>query len=173
MKQFSSFNSSGHLNMQSADSRNQIIRQLQGFSVFTGTAHWHSGVKLDSDTIHCYAERGRLARSKAVVGAFANVWDTVISVFQNAAAWVSERYRTRLAVKELSSLNTRMLKDIGITRYDIALLASGTVTVAQINARRQMQKPRRVRLVPKTTLAHSKIHREKTAGWHPVLDQAA
>lgn len=173
MKQFNSFNLNGHLGGQSTRTRDQFNRQLQGFTVFTGTAHWYTGVKYQPDSIPFYVEQGRRARSKAITGAVAHLRESVISRFRIALAEMVERHRTRLAVKELSPLSARMLEDIGITRHDIASLAAGTLTVGQINTRRQMLKSPGIRLVPGRALGHSRVKKANAPAEQHVMDRAA
>ena len=173
MKQFSDFNLNGHFNGQTMRTWDPFNRRLQGFAVFTGTPHWHTGITYQPDRITVYAERGRRARSKVIVSAIAHLRLSVMNRFRDGLAWISERHRTKLAVQELSPLSARMLEDIGVTRHDIASLAAGTVTVEQINARRHVQKSPRVRLVPDRTPADSSVTRMNAPARQQVMDRAA
>lgn len=153
--------------------RDRFNRQLQGYSVFTGLPHWQIDARYDSRAMHVYAERGRLVRSHTIVGAFKKSLESAQSAGRLLLDWVSERRRLQQAVRELSCLSERTLRDIGITRHDIANIASGSVTIAQTNARRHAPVSRSVRLVSKSKTTGDRGDRIKTVKPILSLDRAA
>lgn len=47
------------------------------------------------------------------------LWRAVVSGASSLAAALAKHYRARRAIAELSALNDRMLRDIGVERHDI------------------------------------------------------
>jgi uncharacterized protein YjiS (DUF1127 family) len=173
MKLFNNVISNGPLNVSNTRYGDRFNRQLQGYSVFAGLTHGQVEARYDSRAIHIYAERGRLARSQTIVGVFKKSLGSAQYAGRRLLDWISERRRLHRAVRELSSLNERTLRDIGISRHDIATIASGSVTVAQINARRHVPASRSVRLISEVITPRDRGDRFKTVKPALSLDRAA
>ncbi len=93
---------------------------------------------LNSDPEYAkYLRRANEERSAAFYQAFGALWRS-LSVFGKVAAWLKRRVRERAALRELSSLDDRSLKDIGISRGEIPRIvkefgASGADAPAQVD----------------------------------------
>lgn len=173
MKLFNNAISNGPLNVSNTRNRDRFNRQLQGYSVFTGLPHGQIDARYDSDAIHVYAQLGRLARSQTIVGAFRKSLESAQYAGRRLLDWILERRRSHQAVRELSSLSERTLRDIGISQHDIATIASGSLTVAQINARRHAPASRSVRLISEVKTPRDRGGRFKTVKPILSLDRAA
>ncbi|MGI9317796.1 MAG: DUF1127 domain-containing protein [bacterium] len=154
-------------------SQDRFNRQLQGFSSFAGISHWQTGSRYDPNFKQYYSDRGHTIRSRVVVGLFNNLRDAVSRGFSDTVSRIVEKRRLHLAVRQLSVLNDRALKDIGVTRDDIASIASGAVTIEQINQRRRALTVSSSHLGSRAKPSLVKIDGENTPAQEYSLDQAA
>ncbi len=79
---------------------------------------------------------GREIRAKSVLAWFASIKHRIGQVISNYHV----RANNRRAINELSNLSDRLLKDIGIERYDIAQLRAGYTTLEELDASRRPDK---------------------------------
>ena len=100
--------------------------------VDANTGHGLEGKKLSVDysaAIHT----GREIRAKSVLAWFASIKHRIGQVISNYRV----RAYNRRAINELSYLSDRLLKDIGIERYDIGALRAGYTTLEELEASRR------------------------------------
>jgi uncharacterized protein YjiS (DUF1127 family) len=96
----------------------------------TGFGLSHGGRNID----YRAAERhGRAIRAKSIIALFAAIKQR-ISVTVEA---YKERTQARRDLLTMLNLNDRMLKDIGLTRGDLASVQYGVVTLQQLDAERK------------------------------------
>ena len=95
----------------------------------TGFGLSHGGGKID----HCAAEQhARAVRAKSIIGLFAAIKQR-ISIAVEAH---KERAQARRDLLKTLNLSDHMLKDIGLTRGDLASVQYGVVTLQQLDAER-------------------------------------
>jgi len=75
-------------------------------------------------------------RAKTILALFASIKHRIGQVISNYHV----RANNRRAINELSNLSDRLLKDIGIERYDIAQLRAGYTTLEELEASRRPDK---------------------------------
>ena len=100
--------------------------------VDANTGHGLEGKNLSVDyasEIH----RGREIRSKSVLALFASIKHRIGQVISNYRV----RAYNRRAINEISNLSDRLLKDIGIERYELAQLRAGLTTQEEFDASRR------------------------------------
>ncbi len=100
--------------------------------VDANTGHGLVGKNLSVDyasEIH----RGREIRSKSVLALFASIRHRIGQVISNYHV----RANNRRASNVISNLSDRLLKDIGIERYELAQVRAGLITFEELDARRR------------------------------------
>jgi len=100
--------------------------------VDANTGHGLEGKNLSVDyasEIH----RGREIRSKSVLALFASIKHRIGQVISNYRV----RAYNRRAINVISNLSDRLLKDIGIERYEIAQVRAGLITLEELDASRR------------------------------------
>jgi len=91
---------------------------------------------IDRADIERYVARGRLLRASAIRNGFKLV---TVRIAQNISLLLQNlknRYRDRKDMQDLRALDDRMLKDIGVTRFEVESMALGVLRVSDFNARR-------------------------------------
>ena len=76
---------------------------------------------------------GREIRAKSVLAWFASIKHRIGQVISNYHV----RANNRRAINEISNLNDRSLRDIGIERYELAQLRAGLITLEELDASRR------------------------------------
>jgi len=76
---------------------------------------------------------GREIRAKSVLPWFASIKHRIGQVISNYHV----RANNRRAINEISNLSDRLLKDIGIERYELAQLRAGLITLEELDASRR------------------------------------
>jgi len=91
----------------------------------TGNGLVHAGGRVDYTAA---ADHGRAIRAKTV----AALIGLIKSRISNAISTYKERARQRSGLSELSRLDDRLLKDIGLTRGDLIAVELGQTTLAEL-----------------------------------------
>ncbi len=76
---------------------------------------------------------GREIRAKSVLPWFASIKHRIGQVISNHHV----RANNRRAINEISNLSDRLLKDIGIERYELASVRAGLTTLEELDASRR------------------------------------
>ncbi len=100
--------------------------------VDANTGHGLEGKKLSVDysaAIHT----GREIRAKSVLAWFASIKHRIGQVISNYRV----RAYNRRAINAFSNLSDRLLRDIGIERYELAQLRAGLITLEELGASRR------------------------------------
>ena len=91
-------------------------------------SHRVPGTGITMDEFHKYQLLGRQLQARAMASAFSNLFRTVAFPLGKLAAAFG-RARTRAAaVRELTSMDDRLLRDIGIRRHDIPAAVAGLMS---------------------------------------------
>lgn len=91
----------------------------------TGNGLVHSGGRIDYAAAE---QRGRAIRAKTVTALISLIKDRI----SNAISTYKVRARQRRGLSELSRLDDRLLKDVGLTRGDLIAVERGHTTLAEL-----------------------------------------
>ncbi len=100
--------------------------------VDANTGHGLEGKNLSVDYASEF-HRGGEIRSKSVLALFASIKQRIGQVISNYRV----RAYNRRAINVISNLSDRLLKDIGIERYEIAQIRAGLTTLEELDASRR------------------------------------
>jgi len=79
-----------------------------------------------------HERHGREIRSRSFLDVIAKIKSSVQKYFEDSKA----EARRHQAVKDLSQMNDRLLKDIGLSRDDLYDIGNGSTNLEELNARR-------------------------------------
>ncbi len=122
--------------------------------VDANTGHGLEGKNLSVDyasEIH----RGREIRSKSVLALFASIKHRIGQVISNYHV----RAHNRRAINVISNLSDRLLKDIGIERYEIAQVRAGLTTLKELYASRRSSQIDTVQVLHSSGLVDKEIRK--------------
>jgi uncharacterized protein YjiS (DUF1127 family) len=122
--------------------------------VDANTGHGLEGKNLSVDyasEIH----RGREIRSKSVLALFASIKHRIGQVISNYRV----RAYNRRAINVISNLSDRLLKDIGIERYEIAQVRAGLTTLEELDASRRSSQIDTVQVLHSSGLVDKEIRK--------------
>ena len=122
--------------------------------VDANTGHGLEGKNLSVDyasEIH----RGHEIRSKSVLALFASIKHRIGQVISNYRVWTNNRR----AINEISNLSDRLLKDIGIERYELASVRAGLTTLEELDASRRSSQIDTVQVLHSSGLVDKEIRK--------------
>ncbi len=122
--------------------------------VDANTGHGLVGKNLSVDyasEIH----RGGEIRSKSVLALFASIKQRIGQVISNYRV----RAYNRRAINVISNLSDRLLKDIGIERYEIAQVRAGLTTLGELDASRRSSQIDTVQVLHSSGLVDKEIRK--------------
>jgi uncharacterized protein YjiS (DUF1127 family) len=122
--------------------------------VDANTGHGLEGKNLSVDyasEIH----RGGEIRSKSVLALFASIKQRIGQVISNYRV----RAYNRRAINVISNLSDRLLKDIGIERYEIAQVRAGLTTLEELDASRRSSQIDTVQVLHSSGLVDKEIRK--------------
>ncbi len=122
--------------------------------VDANTGHGLEGKKLSVDysaAIHT----GREIRAKSVLAWFASIKHRIGQIISNYHV----RANNRRAINELSYLSDRLLKDIGIERYELASVRAGLTTLEELDASRRSSQIDTVQVLHSSGLVDKEIRK--------------
>jgi len=122
--------------------------------VDANTGHGLEGKNLSVDyasEIH----RGREIRSKSVLALFASIKHRIGQVISNYHV----RAHNRRSINVISNLSDRLLKDIGIERYEIAQVRAGLTTLKELYASRRSSQIDTVQVLHSSGLVDKEIRK--------------
>jgi uncharacterized protein YjiS (DUF1127 family) len=122
--------------------------------VDANTGHGLEGKNLSVDyasEIH----RGGEIRSKSVLALFASIKHRIGQVISNYRV----RAYNRRAINVISNLSDRLLKDIGIERYEIAQVRAGLTTLEELDASRRSSQIDTVQVLHSSGLVDKEIRK--------------
>ncbi len=122
--------------------------------VDVNTGHGLVGKNLSVDyasAIH----RGREIRAKSVLALFASIKHRIGQVISNYRV----RAYNRRAINVISNLSDRLLKDIGIERYEIAQVRAGLTTLEELDASRRSSQIDTVQVLHSSDLVDKEIRK--------------
>ncbi len=99
--------------------------------------------------------RGREIRSKSVLALFASIKQRIGQVISNYHV----RAYNRRAIDAYSNLSDRLLKDIGIERYEIAQVRAGLTTLEELDASRRSSQIDTVQVLHSSGLVDKEIRK--------------
>ncbi len=117
-------------------------------------AHGLEGKNLSVDysaAIHA----GREIRAKSVLPWFASIKHRIGQVISNYHV----RANNRRAINEISKLSDRLLKDIGIERYELASVRAGLTTLEELDASRRSSQIDTVQVLHSSGLVDKEIRK--------------
>jgi len=98
---------------------------------------------------------GREIRAKSVLAWFASIKHRIGQVISNYHV----RANNRRAINEISNLSDRLLRDIGIERYEIAQLRAGLITLEELDASRRSSQIDTVQVLHSSGLVDKEIRK--------------
>ncbi len=98
---------------------------------------------------------GREIRAKSVLAWFASIKHRIGQVISNYHV----RANNRRAINEISNLSDRMLKDIGIERYELASVRAGLTTLEELIASRRSSQIDTVQVLHPSVLVDKEIRK--------------
>ena len=122
--------------------------------VDANTGHGLEGKNLSvnySAAIHA----GREIRAKSVLAWFASIKHRIGQVISNYHV----RANNRRAIDEISKLSDRLLKDIGIERYELASVRAGLTTLEELDASRRSSQIDTVQVLHSSGLVDKEIRK--------------
>ena len=122
--------------------------------VDANTGHGLEGKNLSVDyasEIH----RGGEIRSKSVLALFASIKQRIGQVISNYRV----RAYNRRAINVISNLSDRLLKDIGIERYELASVRAGLTTLEELDASRRSSQIDTVQVLHSSGLVDKEIRK--------------
>ena len=122
--------------------------------VDANTGHGLEGKNLSvnySAAIHA----GREIRAKSVLAWFASIKHRIGQVISNYHV----RANNRRAINEISNLSDRLLKDIGIERYELASVRAGLTTLEELDASRRSSQIDTVQVLHSSGLVDKEIRK--------------
>jgi uncharacterized protein YjiS (DUF1127 family) len=96
---------------------------------------------------------GREIRAKSVLPWFASIKHRIGQVISNYHV----RANNRRAINEISNLSDRLLKDIGIERYELASVRAGLTTLEELDASRRSSQIDTVQVLHSSGLVDKEI----------------
>ncbi len=122
--------------------------------VGVNTGHGLVGKNLSVDyasAIH----RGGEIRAKSVLALFASIKHRIGQVISNYRV----KAYNRRAINEISNLSDRLLKDIGIERYELAQVRAGLTTLEELDASRRSSQIDTVQVLHSSGLVDKEIRK--------------
>jgi len=98
---------------------------------------------------------GREIRAKSVLPWFASIKHRIGQVISNYHV----RANNRRAINEISNLSDRLLKDIGIERYELASVRAGLTTLEELDASRRSSQIDTVQVLHSSGLVDKEIRK--------------
>ncbi len=98
---------------------------------------------------------GREIREKSVLPWFASIKHRIGQVISNYHV----RANNRRAINEISNLSDRLLKDIGIERYELASVRAGLTTLEELDASRRSSQIDTVQVLHSSGLVDKEIRK--------------
>ena len=136
MKYFDNSNKASHPYDGPSASQEQFRKQLSSWQAMIGAPDWNRQ-PLTADEYGYYEHRAKKIRSQ-----------TFSEIFRALVDRVHAHRQQRENIRELTALSDRELTDIGITRADVYGVASGVITVEEINQTRDAARHSTGSLIP-------------------------